>query len=99
MSNDICVSCSKTIKTCHKVIFCKYCKLYVHKKCTKLKPREIKRLTPGEWECNKCSISMNDINVTQQDIDSLNDGVITTDVDFKKYDDMSFDPLRYESIT
>ena len=28
---DLCVLCSKTVKECHKVIFCKTCYGYVHK--------------------------------------------------------------------
>ena len=43
----------------------------------------MKRLTPGEWECKKCSVE-SDENVIQQDIESLNDNVTATDVDFKK---------------
>ena len=97
---DICVSCAKTIKKCHKIIFCRHCKLYVHKKCTSLTQNELKRLAPGEWECSKCKIDKNDvIDQNTSDIDMLNDKIDVNDVDFRKYDEMAFDPLRYENMT
>ena len=51
LRKDVCVVCSKTIKECHTDISCKVCKLYVHKKCTKLKTKELKRL--NEWKCKR----------------------------------------------
>ena len=98
----MCVSCTNAIKECHKIIFCKHCKLYVHKKCTKLKQSELKRLNPSEWECINCRIDDNEtviINDYIHDINNLNENVNIVYVDFSKYKNMAFDPLRYESTT
>ena len=43
-----CVMCSKNIKECHKDISCKTCKGYVHKKCTKLKQKQLKSMDRNE---------------------------------------------------
>jgi len=51
-TRDICVKCSKIIKECHKNIICKICGGYVHKKCTNLKPKQLKCLNPKEWTCH-----------------------------------------------
>ena len=71
VSNDVCVSCTKTIKTCHKIIYCKHCKLHVHKKCTNLKQSELKRLNPGDWEFINCSVDNNETvtDIYSHDID------------------------------
>ena len=102
VSNDVCVSCTKVIKDCHKIIFCKHCKHYVHKKCTKLKRSELKRLIPGEWECQNCCTKYDETvttdNITHE-INDLNENLNFLDVDFNKYEKMAFDPLRYEAIT
>ena len=42
---DVCIVCSKTIRTCHKDITCTICKMYVHKKCTKLKQKDLKQMS------------------------------------------------------
>ena len=42
-SQDACIVCSKTIRSCHKDITCSVCKMYVHKKCTKLKANDLKK--------------------------------------------------------
>ena len=102
LSNDVCVMCNKAIKNCHKIIFCKHCKQYVHKKCTNLKQRELKKLNPGDWECTNCCIDDNEKNATEnyiRDLNDLNKNLNIVDVDFSKYDNMAFNPLRYESMT
>ena len=91
---DICVSCSKTIKQCHKDITCKKCKMYVHKKCTKLKPRELKRINRIEWVCSKCTD--NDSEIDDSEIVELTDYNVSH-IDLEKYDNMMFNPLRFES--
>lgn len=69
-NRDVCVSCSKIVKQNHKNITCNKCNGYVHKKCTKLKPSELKRLNPKDWICCKCSIDINNDSPTH-DIDSI----------------------------
>ena len=98
LSKDVCVCCSKMIKNCHKLISCKMCKLYVHKKCTKLKPRELKTLIPNEWLCKNCNVSKMPDNSFSAEIDNLNSNVNVSDVNFEKYDKMMFNPLRYECM-
>ena len=93
VSNDVCVSCTKVIKECHKIIFCKHCKHYVHKKCTKLKQSELKRLIPGEWECINCCTDYNETVTTENvthDINDLNENLNIVDVDFSKYENNDF---------
>ena len=81
---DMCVMCSKIVKECHKNIKCSTCSGYVHKKCTKLKPKEIKHLNPGDWTCTKCNLQ----NTNQEDhedteIDELGQNTFNiTDEDF-----------------
>ena len=100
VSNDVCVSCNKAIKESHKIIFCKHCKLYVHKKCTKLKQGQLKRLNPGEWECSNCRKDEHEtVENNIHDINNLNENWNIVDVDLNKYEKMAFDPLRYESTT
>ena len=85
MSNrDLCVLCSKIIRNCHKNITCTVCKHYVHKKCTKLKPKELRKI--DQWVCPKC------INTPKEDDtdepDSTTELNFTTDdIDFTKYDE------------
>ena len=98
LSKDVCVCCLKTINNCHKLISCKICKLFVHKKCTKLKPRELKKLNPKEWLCNNCSVSIQSDDSYLNKIENLNVNVNVTDTDFDKYDKMVFNPLRYECM-
>ena len=98
----MCVSCSKIIRTCHKLISCKICKLFVHKKCTKLKQRELKYLKPDDWTCNKCSVNLNETDENEgylNDIENLNDNITVEDNNFDKYDKMLFNPLRYENMS
>ena len=91
---------TKLSKNVIKIIFCKHCKLYVHKKCTKLKQSDLKRLIPGEWECNNCSVNydgnVNNENLTRE-VNNLNENLNIEDVDFDKFEKMAFDPLRYET--
>ena len=58
VSNDVCVSCARIIKTCHKQIVCKEWKMFLHKKCTKLKQREQRNLInlQQEWICENCKM-------------------------------------------
>ena len=97
---DVCVVCSKIVKNCHKYISCQICKGYVHKKCTKLRPKQLKCLNPKEWVCSKFpsnnTVSDSDI---EEDIDNLNESpqFNPIEVDLKKYDKMVFNPLRFES--
>ena len=98
---DACVVCSKTIKECHKDISCKICKLYVHRKCTKLKTKELKRL--NEWKCDKCNVTVQNSDDTEiecelPDVDNLNANVNVADINFDKYDKMLFNPLRFENM-
>ena len=100
---DLCVYCSKTIRTSHKQISCKTCKLFVHKKCTKLKKQELKKLNVKEWICSNCNTDTHITLETQHDdIEKLNANVNVSDTDlcdFKKYDKMLFNPLRYENLS
>ena len=102
MSKDVCVSCSKIIRNCHKIISCKICKLFVHKKCTKLKQRELKNLKPDDWTCNKCSVNFNQADENESylnELNNLNDNINIEDTNFDKYDKMLFNPLRYENMS
>lgn len=95
---DVCIVCSKTIKECHKDIACKKCKMYVHKKCTKMKPKELKRCI--EWTCDKCcETTCNDMSNIEVECESLINKYNVSDIDLEsKFKNMCFNPLRYESI-
>ena len=95
---DTCIVCSKIIKNCHKNITCKICKSYVHKKCTKLKPREL-TIYPIKWTCFKCSNLNFDCNYPNNStaMSESNDFNIKN-VDLEKFDNMQFNPMRFESI-
>ena len=95
-SDDLCVSCSKRIRNCHKNIKCKVCKCYVHKKCTKLKPNELRK-NNIEWVCAKCTTNVPTIPEISDETDSLLNCDLD-DVDFTQYDNMCFNPLRFEQI-
>ncbi len=96
---DRCIVCSKVIRNCHKNICCKKCNGYIHKKCTKLKQKQLKCLDVKDWICKKCSL---DQDASCSDLDtSLNNlnenpffNVIETD--FDKYDSMVFSPLSFD---
>ena len=96
-----CIVCSKTVKNCHKDIFCKLCKGFVHKKCTKLKPpKEFQCLKNNEWvcqNCNKDALRDSDFDI-EDDINKLNESpeFKITNIAFQKYDDMIFNPLRFD---
>jgi len=96
-TRSVCVICSKTMKEHHKNIFCKNCNGYVHKKCTKLKPKELKNLT--DWICPNCTVTdtslMSDIS---DDVNKLNDSpeFNVLDVDLIRYDNMIFNPIRFD---
>jgi len=100
---DICVSCSKIIRECHKNIFCRICNGYVHKKCLKLKPKQLKELNTSEWTCDNCTNTTNQSSNSDVD-DNLNVLKESPDfnvknVDLKKYDEMIFNPLRFDCDT
>ena len=100
---DVCVKCSKTVNQCHKNISCKVCNGYVHKKCTLLKPKQLKVLNPKEWICQNCSRPFDNSNNSNSDIEAevydLNQSPHVkniTDVDLEKYDKMIFNPLTLD---
>ena len=97
---DICIACSKIVNQCHKDICCKICNRFIHKKCTKLKPKELKCLNSKEWVCKKCNDGQPDSQSDlENDVNNLNESPESniTNVDFQKYDDMIFNPLRFDS--
>lgn len=93
---DLCVSCSKIIKNCHKNISCKICKGYVHKKCTKLKRKELARMDSNEWMCHKCKNDTSNIPLSDDNGSDIDESINVREVDFEKYDNMIFNPLRYQ---
>ena len=97
---DICIVCSKIVKNCHKDIYCKLCNRFVHKKCTKLKPKELKCLKNNEWVCQNCSkdAQRDSDSDLEDDVHNLNESpeFKITNVDFQRYDDMIFNPLRFD---
>ena len=55
VNRDNCIVCSKIVKKCHKDISCKICHGFVHKKCTNLKPKQLKCLNTKKRVCqNYC---------------------------------------------
>ena len=99
-SQDVCIVCSKTIRSCHKDITCTVCKMYVHKKCTKLKPKDLKKC--AEWTCEKCKITNENLDDTVEvdiECESLINHYNVSEVDLEsKFKDMCFNPSRFESI-
>ena len=97
-SRDVCIECSKVVKNCHKDISCTICNGFIHKKCTKLKPKQLKNVNIEEWVCQKCTSKDDLSSSTSQLENDLNESTEFngTDVDFQKYDDMVFNPLRFD---
>ena len=66
-----------------------------------LQQKQLKNLDRGEWSCLKCHTDMYPDNTTsiEDEVCNLNDSpqFSVTDIDFKKYDNMSFNPLRFDS--
>ena len=91
-SQDVCIVCSKTIRSCHKDITCTVCKMYVHKKCTKLKPKDFKKCS--EWTCEKFKITTENLNDTVEvdiECESLINHYNVSEVDLEsKFKDMCF---------
>ncbi len=94
-SKDLCVTCSKIVKDCHKDIICKSCNGFVHKKCTKLTVKQLKTIDKKEWTCKNCipQEQNNDENFNdsiRNDVEALNASSMfnISDVDLKKYDDI-----------
>ena len=50
-NRDSCIVCSTTVRKCHKEISCKICNGFIHKKCTKLKSKQLKCLNFKKWVC------------------------------------------------
>lgn len=98
-NNDLCLSCSKKVKCNHKDITCNICKLFIHKKCTNLKRKDILKIQPGEFTCINCKLNLtkaeSSVNEIPNDDDHTN--FIITDEDFSKYDKMVFNPVRYKN--
>ena len=100
VNRDMCVVCSRIVKNCHKNICCKNCNGFVHKKCTKLKQKYLKCLNPKEWVCHICS--NNEQTSSNSDLENavndLNESpqFNVTDVNLAKYDNMIFNPLRFD---
>jgi hypothetical protein len=92
------------VKNHHKNIKCQICSGYVHKKCTKLKPKELKTLNQNEWLCPNCALKNVDKNTNLMEdkddieIQTLNSsGFNVTNIDLSKYDNMCFNPLLFDS--
>ena len=95
--------CSKIVKKCHKEISCKICSGFTHKKCTKLKSKQLKCLNVKEWVCPNCcqdvqTYSSSDLENEVNNLNKSSDFHLT-DVDFQKYDKMLFNFLRFEYNT
>ena len=87
--------CSKIVKSCHKIISCKIYTDFVHKKCTKLKPKQLKCLNPKEWVCSKCSsYTLNSDSDIEEEVNNLNESphFNITEIALEKYDKMVFNP-------
>ena len=99
--NSNCIVCLKLFKNFIKIYSCKTCKGHVHKKCTKLKQKQVKNLDHGERICTKChaDVDLDNTNSMEDDVCNLNESpqFSVTDIDFKKYDNMIFNPLRFDS--
>ena len=104
--SDLCLSCSKKIRIHQKDISCKVCHLFIHKKCTKLKRKDIIRLNVDGYTCMKC-ISANTSGEKNQKDDTVHDfnaseGKTSTcsesiNANFSKYDKMIFNPFKYQN--
>ena len=104
--SDLCLSCSKKVRIHQKDISCKVCHLFIHKKCTKLKRKDIIRLNVNECTCMKC-ISANTSGEKNQNDDTVHDfnaseGKTSTcsesiNANFSKYDKMIFTPFKYQN--
>ena len=100
----VCIGCSKVVKKCHKNICCKVCKKYIHKKCTNLKLSELKLLDPNDWVCRLCNENVHSNSISsdiESEINDLNksEHFKLSSTDFTKYDDMIFNPLRFDHET
>ena len=111
LSQDTCVCCLKHIQDKHKVINCKHCKRYTHKKCTKLKRKELAQLL-NDWVCPNCRPSFTETKMdkTPRHTDVINDNqdfnesitesqIDVSNINFDKYDNMVFNPLRFEATS
>ena len=84
---DLCIVCSKIVKKCHKDIRCKICNSFIHTKCTKMKPKQLKSVNKKDWVCEKCRDDTHiDSNCDiETDLNDLNEAseFNVTDVDFQ----------------
>ena len=110
MSSQVkCIVCQKNMHEKHRVISCKLCKQYIHKKCSKLSRKSIALLKLDEYEGNNCLKSNEKIqtneNVELEDSDDDNVDVISdpedtiqaSDIDIDKYDKIMFNPIRFQN--
>ena len=97
---ETCIVCSKIVKQCHRDIYCSKCNRFIHKKCTKMKAKELKSIKNKEWVCNNCCHEQSTSNSDLENaVDELNDSpdFDLTDIEIPKYDEMIFNPLKFES--
>ena len=108
--NNVCIMCSEMIVNPNSNISCAICSRYVHTKCIQ---NEGKTKKKKEWICSNCSQKLNtgseyDDDVTfsdsdiEKDVNDLNNSKShfkITDVDLQKYDEMVFNPLRFDYNT
>ena len=99
--HDLCIVCSKMVKKCHQDICCQICNGNIHKKCTGLKAKQLKCLNTKEWVCANCkednhTASDSDIDNEVHDLNESPEFDVTK-VNLQKYDDMIFNPLRFDN--
>ena len=107
-NNDVCVMCSIIVENGDRNISCQLCSGYVHTKCAQLE-NQPKRVKPKEWVCSKCTSKIipdsefdedetfSDSDIEQNVIDlNASPQFKITDVDLKRYDEMIFNPLRFD---
>ena len=89
-----------------KVISCCKCKGYVHKKCLKLSRKLISQL--NDFVCANCTTAENhndrplniqDENDNSTILSNRNENTTAKDIILEKYDNMIFNPIRFQSNT
>ncbi len=105
-SQEKCIICKKNMQNRHKVISCCKCKGYVHKKCSKLSRKLISQL--NDFVCANCTTAENHndrpLNIQDENDDSTilanqNENTTAKDIILEKYDNMIFNPIRFQSNT
>ena len=87
------VLCARRIVT--KLFHAKYVQV-LYKKCTKIKPKQLKCLNPKEWVCSKCSSNtLNYDSDIEEEVNNLSESPYfnITEIALEKYDKMVFNPL------